>query len=96
MGSASAGIPARPRQDNDVSMKTTRLGANTALAPIVTPVQEAQDSRARISGPRTRAAFRPALVALIGRVGTLLSGRPLEGGDRVRDHAVVIICPMMR
>jgi len=75
MGSASAGIPAHPRRDRDVSMKTTKLSADTAVAQVVKLVQEAQNSMAG-SAAADRAVFWLALVALIG-VGTLLAGRSL-------------------
>src|SRR3546814_11434638 len=64
-------------------VRATKVGADTALAQLVKPVQEAQNSNAPGQRLADRAPFWLVFVALIGGTGTflvwsVLAGRPVS------------------
>jgi Cu2+-exporting ATPase len=78
-------------------VRTTKVGADTALAQIVKLVQEAQNSKAPGQRLADKAAFWLVLVALIGGVGTfaawLLAGRSVSEALLFAITVVVVTCP---
>ncbi|MGD9430733.1 heavy metal translocating P-type ATPase [Arthrobacter russicus] len=93
----SAVIGASINTTGTLRVRATKVGADTALAQIVTLVQEAQNSKAPGQRLADRAAFWLVLVALIG--GTLTFGAWLAMGAGVQAAmlfaitVVVITCP---
>ena len=78
-------------------IRATKVGSDTALAQIVTLVQEAQNSKAPGQRLADRAAFWLVFVALIGGTGTfvvwLLSGADVQTALLFAITVVVITCP---
>ncbi len=79
-------------------VRTTKIGADTALAQIVKLVQEAQNSKAPGQRLADRAAFWLVFVALIGGTGTffvwsVLADRPVSEAILFAITVVVITCP---
>ncbi len=79
-------------------VRTTKVGADTALAQIVKLVQQAQNSRAPGQRLADRAAFWLVFVALIGGVATFavwyfLASLPVAGALLFAITVVVVTCP---
>jgi Cu2+-exporting ATPase len=78
-------------------IRTTKVGADTALAQIVALVQQAQNSKAPGQRLADRAAFWLVLVALIGGTLTFLvwlaAGRSVDEALLFAITVVVITCP---
>src|SRR5829696_5669927 len=78
-------------------VRTTKVGADTALAQIVALVQQAQNSKAPGQRLADRAAFWLVLVALVGGTATFLVwlavGRPVTEALLFAITVVVITCP---
>ncbi len=77
--------------------RATKVGSDTALAQIVSLVQQAQNSKAPGQRLADRAAFWLVLVALLGGVATLLvwlaAGQPFSVALLFAITVVVITCP---
>ncbi|MHB8487599.1 MAG: heavy metal translocating P-type ATPase [Candidatus Dormibacteria bacterium] len=79
-------------------VRTTKIGADTALAQIVKLVQEAQNSKAPGQRMADRAAFWLVLVALVGGAATyaawtLIGGRSPGAALLFAITVVVVTCP---
>ena len=90
-------IGATVNTSGTLRIRATKVGADTALAQIVTLVQQAQNSKAPGQRLADKAAFWLVLVALIGGVGTFLAwvgaGRPATEALLFAITVVVITCP---
>jgi Cu2+-exporting ATPase len=93
----SAVIGATVNTTGTLRVRATKVGADTALAQIVSLVQEAQNSKAPGQRLADRAAFWLVLVALIGGALTLtawlLTGASLSTAILFAITVVVITCP---
>jgi P-type Cu2+ transporter len=97
----SAGDPvigATINRNGTLRVRAAKVGADTALAQIVTLVQQAQNSKAPGQRLADRAAFWLVFVALIGGVGTLAtwllaSDRPFSAAMLFAITVVVVTCP---
>ena len=78
-------------------VRTTKVGAETALAQIVALVQQAQSSKAPGQRLADRAAFWLVLVALVGGIGTFVVwlgvGASVQTAMLFAITVVVITCP---
>lgn len=78
-------------------VRATKVGADTALAQIVSLVQQAQNSKAPGQRLADKAAFWLVLVALVGGVGTFLvwlaAGESVQTALLFAITVVVITCP---
>lgn len=91
-------IGATINTNGTLRVRSTKVGADTALAQIVKLVQEAQNSKAPGQRLADRAAFWLVLVALIGGALTLaawlfFSDRPASEAVLFAITVVVITCP---
>jgi Cu2+-exporting ATPase len=90
-------IGASVNTTGSLRVRATKVGADTALAQIVTLVQQAQNSRAPGQRLADRAAFWLVLVALVGGVATFLVwlsvGRAPAEALLFAITVVVITCP---
>ncbi len=91
-------IGATINTDGVLRVRSTRVGADTALAQIVQLVQEAQNSKAPGQRLADRAAFWLVFVALLGGAATfaawsLFSDRPADEALLFAITVVVVTCP---
>ena len=91
-------IGATINTDGTLRVRATKIGADSALAQIVSLVQQAQNSKAPGQRLADRAAFWLVLVALIGGGATfaawaLLSDKPLTAALLFAITVVVVTCP---
>ena len=90
-------IGATINRNGTLRVRTTKVGADTALAQIVKLVQQAQNSKAPGQRLADRAAFWLVLVALVGGgltlVAWLLAGSALSVAILFAITVVVITCP---
>ncbi len=91
-------IGATINTDGTLRVRATKVGADSALAQIVSLVQQAQNSKAPGQRLADRAAFWLVLVALIGGGATfaawaLFSDKPLTAALLFAITVVVVTCP---
>jgi Cu2+-exporting ATPase len=91
-------VGATINRNGALRVRATRVGTDTALAQIVTLVQEAQNSKAPGQRLADRAAFWLVLVALVGGLGTFsawlaFSDRGPRAALLFAITVVVITCP---
>ncbi|OIJ27626.1 heavy metal translocating P-type ATPase [Nocardioides luteus] len=90
-------IGATVNADGTLRVRATKVGADTALAQIVSLVQQAQNSKAPGQRLADRAAFWLVLVALVGGAATFLvwwaSGAEVTTALLFAITVVVITCP---
>ncbi len=91
-------IGATINTDGVLRVRSTRVGADTALAQIVQLVQEAQNSKAPGQRLADRAAFWLVFVALLGGAATfaawsMFSDRPAHEALLFAITVVVVTCP---
>ncbi|MFC4942056.1 heavy metal translocating P-type ATPase [Pseudonocardia sp. GCM10023141] len=94
----SAVVGATINTDGTLRVRATKVGADSALAQIVSLVQQAQNSRAPGQRLADRAAFWLVLVALLGGAATfaawaLFSDKPLTMALLFAITVVVVTCP---
>ncbi|WP_211662181.1 heavy metal translocating P-type ATPase [Modestobacter muralis] len=96
-GPGAAVIGASINTTGTLRVRATKVGSDTALAQIVTLVQEAQNSKAPGQRLADRAAFWLVFVALIGGTGTFLvwwlTGSSVQAALLFAITVVVITCP---
>jgi Cu2+-exporting ATPase len=90
-------IGASVNTTGSLRVRATKVGRDTALAQIVTMVQEAQNSKAPGQRLADRAAFWLVLVALVGGLVTFMAwtalGRPASEALLFAITVVVVTCP---